>query len=90
MSEQEAIRILHPDTTREALAEINDYEAMVKAVDDACLMGCKALEKQIPKKPKIKGDFLLLAYCQVCEKTIGFKQEYCHRCGNAIDWGEEE
>ena len=50
----------------------------------------EALEKQIPKKPKIKGDFLFLAYCQVCEKTIGFKQEYCHRCGNAIDWGEEE
>lgn len=53
MNAKEAIRILHPDTTREALAEYEYYggfngkQAMIKAVEDASLLACEALEKQI-------------------------------------------
>jgi repressor LexA len=50
MSYSEAIRILHPDTTADALAEIEYYagfkgeDAKVNAVGVACLVACKALK----------------------------------------------
>ena len=51
MDYKEAIRILHPDTTAEALAEIEYYagfsghEAQMKAIEEACLLACKAMEE---------------------------------------------
>lgn len=57
MTYKEAKRILHPDTTREALAEIEflggfkGKEKLREAVDEACLKACEALDKQIPKTP---------------------------------------
>ena len=55
MTAQEAIKLLHPDTTKEAIAEIKYYcgfhgkEAAIKAIEEACLLACDALEKQVPK-----------------------------------------
>ena len=52
MTKEEAIRILDPATTREALAEIeyyagfNGHVAVMKAVEDACMMGVEALQRQ--------------------------------------------
>lgn len=52
MTRQEAIRILDPETTAEALAEIEYYagfrgkEALTKAVDDACILAVAALREQ--------------------------------------------
>lgn len=52
MEREEAIRILDPDTTGEALAEIEYYngfsgrEAVLKAVDDACVLAVAALREQ--------------------------------------------
>ena len=57
MTREEAMKILHPNTTLTALAEVEYYggfngqEAKIKAVEEACLLACEALEKQIPKKP---------------------------------------
>ena len=51
MNYKEARRILHPDTTAEALAEIEYYagfkghEAQMKAIEEACLLACKAMEE---------------------------------------------
>ena len=44
MTYEEAKRILHPDTTREALAEIGfkGKEKLQEAVDEACLKACAA------------------------------------------------
>lgn len=53
MTAEEAIKLLHPATTAEALAEIECYggfngkQAKVEAVNTACLVACEALEKQI-------------------------------------------
>ena len=60
----------------------------------------KALEKQIPKKPKCKtyptGGFEILCECGKqlyrvdkynCE--WGHKMAYCELCGQAIDWNEQ-
>ena len=52
MTREEAIRILDPETTAEALAEIEYYaglrgkEAAIKAVDDACILAVAALREQ--------------------------------------------
>ena len=49
MTAAEAKRIIHPDTTLEALAEIKGKNAKAAAVDEACLVACSALDKQIPE-----------------------------------------
>ena len=60
MTVSEAIRILAPETTKEALDEIEYYagfrgkEAQIEAVNEACRVAVKALEKQIPKLVEIK------------------------------------
>ena len=61
---------------------------------DEVKFAIEALEKQIPKKP-IKSD-REIRYCEVwkCPKC-GFEWsgrvvDYCYKCGQAIDWGEEE
>ena len=51
MTYEEAIRILHPDTTIAAIAEYEYYggfhgkEAGIKAVEDACVVACEAMQK---------------------------------------------
>lgn len=55
MTYKEAREILHPDTTLEALSKIEYYagfrgeQAKIKAVHEACLMACKALDFQIER-----------------------------------------
>ena len=69
MTNEEAMKILHPDTTFTALAEVEYYggfngqEAKIKAVEEACLLACEALEKQIPKKPRETRCALMCARC---------------------------
>lgn len=52
MKNEEAIRILDPATTREALVEIeyhagfNGQRAVIEAVNEACVMGAEALQRQ--------------------------------------------
>ena len=51
MTMREAIRILDPETTREAIAEIEYYagfkgrEAAIQAVDDACRIACDVMRR---------------------------------------------
>lgn len=56
MTYEEAKRILHPDTTRDALADIeflHGTEKSREAVDETCLLACEALDKQIPERPVV-------------------------------------
>ena len=55
---------------------------------EAFQVAIKCIEKQIPKKPNIVGDFIRLAECSECHTVIQFKQEYCHKCGNKVGWEE--
>ena len=55
-----------------------------------------AIEKQIPRKPKVSFQ-LGFYWCPDCECAIKMKIEkskknisYCPFCGQALDWGEEE
>ena len=76
MTREEAIRILDPDTTGEALAEIEYYNgfnyknAAVQAVSDACILAASALREQeerrwIPVTERLPGndDFVLVSVC---------------------------
>lgn len=99
MTYEEAKRILHPDTTLEALAEIEflggfkGKEKSRKAVDEACLMACEALDKQIPQRPINLSNATLDAYCAIfrcprCKGRLKIKSKgaCCDKCGQALDW----
>ena len=98
MTHEEAKRILHPDTTREALAEIGfkGKEKSQEAVDEACLMACAALDKQIPEPPDVFQKSSKHFCCVACgmrivseingELCAGRKTRFCPDCGQAIDW----
>ena len=97
MTAKEAHAILHPDTTAASIWEIKmdvSNEAAMRAVEDACVVACEALEKQIPKKPvHIGGDgirYTDLYRCPNCGQ--GFTgtgiADYCYHCGQKLDWSE--
>ena len=53
------------------------------------------VEKETPKKPR--PVFLPMAYiphkCPVCWSPVNYRKEkfnYCPKCGQRIDWNEEE
>ena len=46
MTKEEAIRILDPETTKEELVGIKGYAAMMKVVDEACILAVSALREQ--------------------------------------------
>ena len=52
----------------------------------------KALEKQIPKKPRIDADEWTC--CPECDSTFKIfdsfnkRNRYCGNCGQALDWGD--
>lgn len=95
MTATEAKRIIHPDTTVQTLSRIeycgglDGEQALKKAVDEACLVACAALDKQIPKKPRETRCALMCASCghkiteKGCEKL---NRIYCKKCGQKIDW----
>ena len=93
MTNEEAMKILHPDTTLTALAEVEYYggfngqEAKIKAVEEACLLACEALEKQIPKKPYWEHG---VWHCKSCGLYIFSDEYFCPVCGQAIDWSDDE
>ena len=63
-------------------------------VNEACRMGREALEKQIPKKPKIKKllkniDGFMLR-CPNCEAVLQSDTPHCKYCGQALDWSDNE
>lgn len=101
MTAEEAIEILHPDTTAQTLLRIeycggvNGEQAMKEAVDNACSVACEALEKQIPKEliyereqssPFGEDDY---AYCPCCENPLPNGVNYCEVCGQRLLWEDE-
>lgn len=68
----------------------------------ACDYGAKASDKQIPRKPINKtklDDTASLAYencniivCPTCGGRLKLKSKgkYCDKCGQKLDWGEED
>lgn len=84
-NEQEAIEAIR------ANMPTSGYYMLRESLD----MAIKALEKQIPKKPKLvtrTGGIIKFYPCPCCstaEKYISVypKQKHCCECGQALDWG---
>ena len=99
MDIKEAIRILHPDTTHRALFGVEGKEA-IKLVEEACILACECMKKQIPKIPNFEGDGYWdgqLVYdtwiCPNCDSRYEVdydEYDYCPNCGQALDWKVEE
>lgn len=49
----------------------------------------KAIDKQIPKNPEIKGEYYVCPVCGVYQETSEGNPPYCINCGQAIDFGKE-
>ncbi len=94
MTTEQARKILHPDTTREAIAETErDGGSGIAAVEEACLIACGALEKQIPKKPynRVKlGEKTVIGTCPECGGGNNSEYPYCGKCGQALNWMEDD
>lgn len=97
MTYEEAMKILHPNTTLTALAEVEYYggfngqEAKIKAVEEACLLACESLEKQIPKKPYKDNENGVYEkeHCPSCHRSLFPNDHHCE-CGQAIDWSDDK
>ena len=63
--------------------------------DDTC-KNCEinaamnALDKQIPKKPELKGEYYVCPVCGVYQETSEGNPPYCINCGQRILWEVEE
>lgn len=100
MTNKEAIELLHPETTRDAIRTLEshgvDREQIIKKIEEACEIACEALKKQIPKKPKKVEDFGIgyadLHRCPLCGKNFTGTgiSDFCYHCGQALDWSKEE
>lgn len=79
MTNQEAI-----ETIKTAIAEVEWNYPLEYAV--AFEKAIEALEKQVPKKNK-DGK-----YCgkHPCGGPVFSDMNYCPKCGQALDWGEEK
>ena len=70
----------------QALEELEQYRAL-GTVEELK----EAREKQVAKKPKSEQYFYgVLDRCPVCDVLLGHSKNYCHNCGQALKWGEED
>ena len=90
MTNKEAIKCIEKHNERHSKSE-----PFAVYITEALAMGVEALEKQIPKKPKPDKECLLGRVCPRCGCYLGNVQFvpnnylYCQRCGQALDWSEE-
>ena len=45
MTYEEAKRLLHPDTTRDAIWEISDRDEAIRKIEEACLTACNLIDE---------------------------------------------
>ena len=55
MTKEEAIKILDPETSRDALCKYEDNGDRLEACNEACRVACAALRAQLLRKAPPKG-----------------------------------
>ena len=89
MTIERAMEILDPNH--------REHYSSIDVVNEACEMGRKALEKQIPQRTIsyfCSRCYSRLQYSNLHEDHAGnlrywSKEKYCPQCGQAIDWGDD-
>lgn len=89
MNEQKALETLKYEV---------DEEGHCGYIEAELRLAMAALEKQIPTKGIMIGDnYSSVLSCPSCNKPIvnvwnsnEYKPNYCHYCGQALDWGDTE
>ena len=87
MTNQDMINFLNQ--IRKILLDDNSWlESTIQPINETFDMAISAIEKQMPKKPKMP----LVAYwtCPTCGKRVMYPDEHCIGCGQKIDWTEGE
>lgn len=90
MTREEAIKILNPATSFEALLGYGREEG-IKVVEEASLLAIADMEKQIPKKFLTGKNMMtkeFAQYCPNCGRILENTNSYCSQCGQAL-WSEE-
>lgn len=61
----------------------------VEVCDEALGLAVEALEKQIPKKPKLDNDngIYETEHCPNCNRKLFPNEHHC-KCGQALDWSD--
>ena len=93
MTIEQALEIKQNWTSEQAK---NDLEKLLlrgeKPADKVVALACKALEKQIPKKPISNSHDMFgikCCICPVCHRHVySTSNDFCHRCGQALDWSD--
>ena len=93
MTIEQALKIKQNWTAEQAR---NDLERLLltdeRPANKVIALACKALEKQIPKKPLYENtyDDCVVYSCPACkdEKLILSGDNYCTTCGQALDWSD--
>lgn len=64
---------------------------MTASQDKALAIAQKALEKQIPQKPKLDNDngIYETEHCPNCNRKLFPNEHHC-KCGQALDWSDTE
>lgn len=85
-------------TYEEAIRNINALNAVCGQKDfydtefEAALeLAIEALEKQNPKMPvhiESFGTCMFMGDCPVCGEPVASYEEYCDKCGQALDWSD--
>lgn len=87
MTREEAIRLLDPETTVEAIAEIKYYAgfnaktASIQAITEACELAVKDMRKRIPQKPhptKVTVDRIEIGNIRWNEGTTVYRCPDCN------------
>lgn len=96
MTIEQALEIKQNWTAEQAR---NDLEKLLlrgeQPADEVIALACKALEKQIPKKPIKAKEHIMYSMCYICpncQKDFSGTgiASYCYHCGQALDWSGEE
>lgn len=69
-----------------------DMTFMSIVIEATALILSGDLEKQTPKKLKDVshlGSGCLIGICTECGNVVDNAQNYCHKCGQAIDWSDD-
>ena len=83
MTENKAIEFI-----KERIALIDSNYTDILDYKEALQISVKALEKQIPQKPKT-DDRYVIYICPCCNNLIKLCKNYCEYCGQKLDWSEE-